>query len=51
MGTLRKVMMILVLAHADYQEIYDRVAEEISSLPIPVWALQLILMGGGVGEK
>ncbi|OWA49780.1 putative H/ACA ribonucleoprotein complex subunit 2-like protein [Hypsibius exemplaris] len=35
MGTLRKVMMMQVLPNADYQDLYDKVAEEIAALPVP----------------
>jgi len=33
MGTLRKVMMVMVLPHDDYRDLYDRVSEDIKALP------------------
>lgn len=35
MGTMRKVMMMLILPHDDYRELYDKAAAEIKDLPMP----------------
>ncbi|XP_055328138.1 H/ACA ribonucleoprotein complex subunit 2-like protein [Paramacrobiotus metropolitanus] len=34
MGTMRKVMMMLILPHEDYRDLYDKTKQEIEGLPI-----------------